>query len=425
MGVAGIFGQRYLRWSEWRSTEAFAPYLGVVGVVGLGWLVGVAVLAVWRRRRVPGGAWVVGWVLAFASVGGFTNAFAFFTGLGLFRASNRFSVFISAVALLFLVSQLARLSRSWPAAWRVVGAGALAMFGLVDQLPRPMAPEKWERMARMAKNDLDFGRRLEAALPAGAMVFQLPVVTFPEAPPQYQLGDGEHFRPFLATETLRFSYGALKGRSRGQWQRDLAQMTTAEKVEALESSGFAAIYLNRRGFADRGETLLAELAALGCTERIEGARREQIVVRLRPVARPVPPVARVLTFGRGWHRPPYGSPAGGSPVEPRWADEDATMAFFNPYPIEKDFVVTLRLSGVGAQRTLQLGVNDRDELEVDLTTTVQEFRRIVRLKPGANHFDLQSPEPAVRLSPERRQLRKFAVHEAKIRLAERGDENER
>jgi hypothetical protein len=374
---------------------------------------------------VPGGAWVAGWVLAFASVGGLTNVFAFFTGLGLFRASNRFSVFVSAVVLLFLVSQLARLSRRWPAGWRVAGAGTLAMFGLADQLPRPTAPEKWESMAKMAKNDLDFGRRLEAALPAGAMVFQLPVVTFPEAPPQYQLGDGEHFRPFLATETLRFSYGALKGRSRGQWQRDLARLTTAEKVEVLESNGFAAIYLNRRGFSDRGEALLAELAALGRTERIEGARREQIVVRLRPAESPVPPMARVLTFGRGWHRPPFGSATGGTPAEPRWAYEDATMAFFNPYPIEKDFVVTLRLSGVGAERTLQFWVNGRDEMEVDLTTTVQEFRRTVRLKPGANHFDLQSPEPAVRLSPERRQLRKFAVHEAKIRLAESGGETRR
>lgn len=51
-------------------------------------------------------------------------------------------------------------------------------------------------------------------------------------------------------------------------------MPTAELVKALESYGFAAIYLNRRGFADRGERLLAELAALGRTGRIEGVRRE-------------------------------------------------------------------------------------------------------------------------------------------------------
>jgi hypothetical protein len=408
----GFFGQRYLRWSDWRSTEAFAPYLGLVGLAGLVWLGGAAAWAIWRRRRVPGAALTTGWVLAFASVGGVTNFFAFFTGLALFRASNRFSVFISAAVLLFLVARLSRWGRAWPAGWRRLGAVGLVVFGLADQLPRPMAAERREAMARMARNDVEFGRRLEAALPAGAMVFQLPVISFPEAPPQYQLGDSEHFRPFVATETLRFSYGSLKGRSRGQWQRDLARLTTTEQIQALESYGFAAIYLNRRGFADRGEALLAELAALGRSERIEGVRREQIVVLLRPAAQPVPPVARKLTFGRGWHRPPHG----GLQTEPRWAFEPATMSFFNPYAEAREFELNLALSGAGSKRSVQLSVNGREKLDVDLSDKAREFPLKVRLLPGPNHFDFDSVEPAVRLSTERRQLRMFAVHGSSIRV---------
>lgn len=416
-----FFGNRYLRWSDWRSTEAFAPYLGVVGVIGLVWLLGTGFVAVLRRRRVPGEALTVGWVLAFASVGGITNIFAFFTGLALFRASNRFSIFLSAVVLLFLVSRMSRWWRGRSVAWSIAGATAVAVIGLADQLPRAASAQREERTTRMALNDREFGRRLEAALPERAMVFQLPVVSFPEAPPHFELGDGEHFRPFLATETLRFSYGSIKGRSRGQWQRDLARMPTAEMVRALESYGFAAIYLNRRGFADRGEALLAELAALGRAERIEGARREQIVVRLRPAEKPVPPMARTLTFGRGWHRPPPGALTGGSWAEPRWAYEAATMSCYNPYPEARWFALRLGLSGAGKVRSLRVAVNAAEQLSVKLDGEEREFRLRVRLEPGANRFDFTSAEPAVRLSQERRQLRVFALHAAEVSLTDGPD----
>jgi hypothetical protein len=412
-----FFGNRYLRWSDWRSTEAFAPYLGVAGVMGLLWLSAEAWVALSRRRRVPGGALMSGWVLAFASVGGLTNVFAFFTGLALFRASNRFSIFLSAIVLLFLVSRLSRWWRGRSVIWSAAAALVLVLVGLADQLPRPSSAERQERTVRMAMSDREFGQRLEAALPAGAMVFQMPVVVFPEAPPQFQLGDSEHFRPFLATNALRFSYGAIKGRSRGQWQRDLARMPTAELVKALESYGFAAIYLNRRGFADRGERLLAELAALGRTGRIEGVRREQIVVPLQPSATPVPPLAHTVTFGRGWHRTSLGSHVGGALPEPRWAYESATMSYYNPHRDRRWYAFKFKLSGAGARRTLRLAVNGAEQLDVKLDGTAQDYQFRVQLNPGPNHLDLKSPEPAVRLSEERRQLRMFAVHESAVTMA--------
>jgi hypothetical protein len=292
----------------------------------------------------------------------------------------------------------------------------LVLVGLADQLPRPSSAERQERTVRMAMSDREFGQRLEAALPAGAMVFQMPVVVFPEAPPQFQLGDSEHFRPFLATNALRFSYGAIKGRSRGQWQRDLARMPTAELVKALESYGFAAIYLNRRGFADRGERLLAELAALGRTGRIEGVRREQIVVPLQPSATPVPPLAHTVTFGRGWHRTSLGSHVGGALPEPRWAYESATMSYYNPHRDRRWYAFKFKLSGAGARRTLRLAVNGAEQLDVKLDGTAQDYQFRVQLNPGPNHLDLKSPEPAVRLSEERRQLRMFAVHESAVTI---------
>ena len=403
-----FFGQRYLRWSDWRSGEVFAPYLGLAGIAGLIWIASAAFAAVLRRRRVPGGALTVVWVLAFASIGGLTNVIALISGVTLFRASNRFSIFLSAVVLLFLVSRLSRWWGRHAVGWSIAAAALVAAVGVVDQVPRAAPPEKRARVAAMVASDRELGRRLEAALPAGAMVFQLPVVTFPEPPPQFQLGDYEHFRPFLGTRTLRFTYGSLKGRSRGQWQRDVVQLPTDVLVRDLERQGFSAIYLNRRGFADHGERILRELAACGRAERIEGARREQIAVRLKPSLQPEFPVARRLTFGWGWHR--------AEPGEPRWAFGPAAMSFFNPHAQPREFLITLRMSGAGPRRTVILKINDREQLRERLGESPVDFQLRVTLPPGFSRFDFESPEPAVRLSEERRQLRVLAVHRADLAL---------
>lgn len=402
-----FFGKRYLRWSDWRGGEAFAPYLGIVGIVGFAWLTVAVLRAVLRRRRVPAVALPAGWVLAFASVGGVTNIMAFFTGLVVFRATNRFSIFLSAIVLLFLVSRMTRWWHGRPAWLSVAAAALVTLAGLTDQLPRAPGLERQERIARRIESDRDLGRRLEQALPRGAMVFQLPVVMFPEAVPVNQLGAYEHFRPYLSTRALRFSFGPLRGRSRGRWQRDAEGLPTEEFVRRLERSGFAALYFNRRGFADRGARLLRELAAVGRTRRIEGAIGEQICVLLEPSAQPELPLARSLTFGQGWNNV--------RPGEPRWAFGPAVLSYFNPYPHPVRASVRLVMSGVN-QRRVTLRVNGIDALSRQLDSRRQEVLLQLALQPGVNHVEVDSDEPAVRVSDAPGQLRAIAVHETVVQV---------
>src|SRR6185503_16072359 len=113
-------GDRYLAWSSWRG-EGFSPYLGLVGAAGLAWL---AVLTIGRllsrsRRALPGYVLPIAWILMFSSLGGLNNLFALASGLHLFRAANRYSIFLLALALLFLTSQLSRWSSGWRAPLRL------------------------------------------------------------------------------------------------------------------------------------------------------------------------------------------------------------------------------------------------------------------------------------------------------------------
>lgn len=423
-----FFGHRYVRWSEWRNGEPFTPYLGLVGIVGFTWLALTTLRAILRRRRLPGLALPAGWVLAFASVGGLTNVMAFFTGLIIFRATNRFSIFVSAVVLLFLAAKMSRwwrerrVRQTWalaPAWWRAgsfAAAALVSVVGLVDQLPRAPGLARQERIAQRLAADRELGTLLEGRLPKGAMVFQLPVMMFPEVGSRAQLDDYEHFRPFLATSSLRFNYGALKGRSRGRWQREVEELPTVELVRRIEQYGFSALYLNRRGFTDRGEKLLGELRALGRTQFIEGALGEQVVVLLEPNLTPKLPLARTLTFGRGWHS--------ARAAEPRWAYGPGSFSYYNPTALPRPATVRLTVSAAGP-RTVSLAFNAGEKMTRAIGAARQEISLQVTLRPGFNRFDLQPVEPAQRLTQERGQLKSFAVHATAVDFEERVAINDR
>ncbi len=402
-----FFGHRYARWSEWRG-EPYLPYLGLFGIVGLVWLGVLSVRRLMARQAPPGQALSAGWLLAYATVGGLTNVVAFFFGVQIFRATNRVAIFISALVLVFLVVRLSRWTAGWPRPWRIAAALGVAAVGLFDQLPVRWPDEVYARMNADARSDLALGRKVEAALPAGAMVFQLPVLGFPEVVPPHRLADYEHFRLYLTTDALRFSYGAAKYRSRSRWQRDLEQVPLPTLVRRLESYGFSALYINRKGYEDNAAAMLAELGRLGYTRLLHGDVGNQVLVFLNPQAEPVLPLGRALTYGRGWHpRPDNGV---------RWAADRAVLSYFNPYPQALQAQLHFELVGV-TPRTVSLEQNDR--LLAEVTTGEQAVRLdlpAVSLAPGINRFVLESREPAERQGTGRYQLRAFGLKAATIQI---------
>jgi phosphoglycerol transferase len=133
-----------------------------------------------------------------------------------------------------------------------------------DQVPRSPTAEQTATIVRQVEADREFVTRMEEALPDGAMVFQLPIMDFPEGPvpgvPSY-----EHFRPYLYSKDLRFSFGAMKGRDRENWQQRLKTMPIDKAVQEIKDRGFAALYLNRKGYSDRGKVIENILIQMGYT----------------------------------------------------------------------------------------------------------------------------------------------------------------
>ncbi len=403
-----FFGHRYARWSEWRG-EVFLPYLGIAGIAGLLWLGVFTLRRVVRRQPLPAAALALGWILAYSTIGGVTNVLALFAEFQVFRATNRAAIFVSAIMLLFLVVRLTRVSGRWPRSLVLGVTTVAALLGVRDQLPRPDSPGDRAALRAAVEADQRFGAELERVLPDGAMLFQLPVLGFPEVATPHQLNDYEHFRPYLTTTSLRFTYGAPKTRARGRWQRELAELPPAEFVAHLEEFGFAAIYLNRRGFTDRAESLLTELARLGYGQRISDATGDQIVVPLRDRGESRLPMSIAFTLGKGWHIRPDG--------DVRWAHSNGAVSYFNPHaqPVPVDVRLTL-IAVAPREVTLRRDETVLARIQVSTTPTVLELPAL-EMHPGVNCFDLSSAEPAVRLGAGPNQLRSFGLRSSALRLA--------
>jgi len=237
-----------------------ATYLGIVGILALGWLVGVSVRALAERRGddVPAAFWQVLWIVLCFGTGGF-NAFGGLIGITLFRTACRYSIVILAIVLLFAARRASTLlirDRRHTTALLAAWAGAVALSLLVwwDEVPRPTVASVRERIARHIDSDRDFLARVETALPPGAMVFQLPIMEFPESPIP-GIGTYDQLRPYIFSKHLRWSFGAIKGRPKEDWLKTLPAKELKEAVADIRSHGFSAILLHRNGFPDKGRAI--------------------------------------------------------------------------------------------------------------------------------------------------------------------------
>jgi phosphoglycerol transferase len=201
--------------------------------------------------------------LLLATMGGF-GALVALTITSQIRAYTRISIFIAFFSVFALVLGLdaldrrCRRSRARRAAF-VLGLAALVTLAVLDQTPARAVP-RYEGIAAAYRSDAAFVRALEAVLPRDALVFQLPVVPFPEHPPVHRMHDYDHARAYLHGRQLRWSYGAMKGRADAVWQAWIAAKPVDELLDTLAAAGFSGLYLDRAGYADGGTRIEAEIA---------------------------------------------------------------------------------------------------------------------------------------------------------------------
>jgi hypothetical protein len=270
--------------------EMGSAYLGLAGLAGLTWMCLTAFRGYLQKQRgfLPGALLALVWILAYSVVGGL-NGLVGAMGFTWFRGTNRFSVWMLALVLLWTAGRLSRARWTRRRTASLAAATLATGFAFADQCPPWTSAAQVAEVRKTMASDRTLVQSLETTLPRGAMIFMLPIVDCPEGARVRKATDYEHFRPYLFSTHLRLSYGSDKGRAREAWQRRVEALQAGPMAEALERIGFAGLLVNRKAYEDGAHELRETLAATGRHETWESPDHDFLFIRLMPAAQPSAP----------------------------------------------------------------------------------------------------------------------------------------
>ncbi len=256
--------------------------LGIIGAIGLVYLLARAALNRGGSGSTMDGLAVIALAaVLLGTIGGFGSAFSFVVSPWI-RGYNRISIFIAFMALaasgLLLEALRHRcFDRSAPEAsatsgsrlrWRSIASVAAILLvgalGLLDQTHRRLLPNL-EAYRRDYQVDREFVRELEARVPQGSAILQLPNSPYPNYIFRFETFDfnsHEHLRPQLHSKTLRWSYGSMPGHRGYLWSHHLDEMALERQCIVLADAGFQGICIDKWGYSDIGAAILQEMEAI-------------------------------------------------------------------------------------------------------------------------------------------------------------------
>lgn len=198
-----------------------------------------------------------------ATVGGISSIFALVVSSQI-RCYGRIVIFLGLFSL-FCLFILVDAYTEKHSKIRNLAVLLIAFLFLFDQVPGRHSEFRTElsKTTESAQNEYterdEYLSVLEDNFNEGDSVFQLPYVPFPENPPMNDLMDYEHIKPALICKKLNWSYGAAKSRFEGQWNQYTAQLGIKQMLDRLLQADFQAIYIDRLGYADRGQEIEQKL----------------------------------------------------------------------------------------------------------------------------------------------------------------------
>lgn len=200
-----------------------------------------------------------------ATVGGFSSLFALLISPEI-RCYNRISVFIGFFALAAFFFLIQQTLKKWPkwenrrTYWYV--ATLLLAFGIFNQTSSSYSiKDRLLASKKEYKRDAVFFNCITQTLAENSMVFQLPYMPFPEANTHNpHIFDYDHFKAPLHCEKIKWSFGAMPGRSPNEWLKETGSLAVPDMIEQLVYMGFNGIYINRNGYPDQAKELEVQLA---------------------------------------------------------------------------------------------------------------------------------------------------------------------
>jgi phosphoglycerol transferase len=202
--------------------------------------------------------------LMLGTIGGL-GAVVSFSGFPFIRGYNRIAPFIGFFSIFALVLLYDRLRQPLRATrWRWLHRAALPLillFGLYTQAGR-FCTDACRRDREVFQSDKEFAQRIESELPPHAQVFEVPCISCPETRLNGPLSGYEMAKPYIHTNTLRWTYGAFDAQEAMHWQCTVREKPIGEMLTQLALADFKGVFIDRRCFPDGAKAVEAEIERL-------------------------------------------------------------------------------------------------------------------------------------------------------------------
>ena len=189
-------------------------------------------------------------LILMGSIGGFGEIFNYLVTAQI-RCYNRSSIYIAGTSLLLLAILLHKAYEKKKQISYMI-SGIIFLIGLVDQVN--IHPNHWQEDTKNKQLTYEkFFENVEERLSDGAMVYQLPYLDFPEVSSSY---DYKHLIGYLFTDTLKWSYGGVKGRNEAAGNLNLDNGMSNRFLAEIQAAGFEAVYIDLDGYEDGGSRVM-------------------------------------------------------------------------------------------------------------------------------------------------------------------------
>jgi hypothetical protein len=398
-------------------------HLGLIASLGLLLLLALPIVAIAGRLRGPLADMRVGQASGAAltlfllgTTGGLSALIATLL-TGQLRSWGRVSVFIGFFALLAVAVLLDRLRDRLAPVRRgravfVALLTALVAVGFLDQTTPGFVPDydeqRVQRDSRAALVDA-----IEARIPRGE-VLELPAHPFPEYfdPTNSARIDYDPALPYLDSETLEWSYGAMRGRPE-DWLGSLEGLSPDYLLTAAAAAGFDGVWVDHLADARSVEEIEAAIARLTSPAPLESSDRRYSFSELSGLANRIQALAPAAT-GAQIHQealhPPVPTWDDGfydqqltEGTRYRWAGSDATLEIENPLDMTRTVVLRAQAEAPVTRSQLVVTLPEGQRRTFEITPAGTEIAIEFELPPGASEvrFSTDAPE-ALAASPSGR-----------------------
>jgi len=293
MPFLGLWAKADMRAGFPNENENGMARLGMFGTIGFFLLLAIS-LSLWRTSHgmdssiVNTLASLCLFSLLVTTVGGFGAVFNVLIAPDI-RCYNRFSVFIAFFSIaglcVWLSSRILAIRRAVLRRLAILSVVLLISFSLYDQLlgatelaatyPNDIASASMEKSTVY---------QIEAIFPSQSQIFQLPITDFPGDAGLLKMRCYDHARPYVWSKHLRWSWPSFSRINR-TWSAKINQLNAPQLINALAVSGFSAIWIDKYGYGDEGQQLIANLIAAGAKDVLPGISTRYMILDIRDVVK--------------------------------------------------------------------------------------------------------------------------------------------